>query len=110
MFFILAYYLACVIQTPIIASCSLFYIHLCYLSHSNVQERSFDWNCTNMPWILKMLWSDWHGVWIPGLDAGMLPGGTTATAVLSEGTQPLCPCVLSLCLEGTNVFTFFSVH
>lgn len=57
-----------------------------------------------------MLWSDWHGVWIPGLDAGMLPGGTTATAVLSEGTQPLCPCVLFLCLEGTNVFTFSSVH
>ncbi|KAL9863420.1 uncharacterized protein GJ701_001616 isoform 1-T1 [Geothlypis trichas] len=65
-----------------------------------LEERSFDWNCTKMLCILKMLWSDWHGVWIPGLDAGMLPAGTTATAVLSEGTQPLCPCVLSLCLEG----------
>lgn len=60
-----------------------FDISLCYLSHSNVQERNFDLNFTEMPCILIMHWSDWHRVWIPGLDAVMLPGGN----VTDQGLQ-----------------------
>lgn len=73
-FFIPDYFLSLCDTNPHHCCLLTFYINLCYLSHSNVQERNFDLSFTRMPCILLPLWSDW----IPGLDTVMLPGGNIA--------------------------------